>query len=85
MHIPYEVPLKTMQLLYKNIYSTTHTLKVIRSVQVEWTTLYTIRILYILEAKENLIQRSNRLNKKIKFLNFLVYYYNDNDTKHGCI
>lgn len=85
MHIPYEVPLKTMQLLYKNIYSTTHTLKVIRSVQVEWTTLYTIRILYILEAKENLIQRSNRLNKKIKFLNFLVYCYNDNDTKHGCI
>lgn len=73
-----------MQLLYKNIYSTTHTLKVIRSVQVEWTTLYTIRILYILEAKENLIQRNNRLNKKIKFLNFLVYCYNDNDTKHGC-
>ena len=74
-----------MQLFYKNIFSTTHTLKVIRSVQVERTTLYTIRVLYILEAKENLMQRSNRLSKKIKFLNFLVYCYNDNDTKHGCI
>lgn len=44
-------------------------LKVIRSVQVEWTTLYTIRILYILEAKEDLIF-NKIINKKIKFLNF---------------